>query len=250
MGFNQALDIRLGCSCLFHYHCLVRFIKMELGDKEALIRNSDGGGIICPNYVAGVCSYCHSFDAEEKGGKYYLNPKDLQYLKEHRERKLMSAEMCEQFTSAMGEDEMPLLTDDEISKLKIWLSEAGSRCSMGEVERGEWASESGVAVETCEEMATSDSLLALIIATSKKCPNSSCGNRETHFHGHGKTLNPLSPFSFLLSPLSSLLTAYYSFAIHYLLMTRCIRIYRMPPCDARVFELQDTILLQVPLHSG
>ena len=36
VGSSGILDIRIGCSCMYHYECLVTYIKVTLGDKEAL----------------------------------------------------------------------------------------------------------------------------------------------------------------------------------------------------------------------
>ena len=186
VGKNEVLDMRLGCSCLFHFHCLVHFIKAALGDKETLVRNSDGLGIVCPNYVADICSATPE--------KYFLSPNELQFLKDHHEKKLQGQEVVQRFEESMGEDRLPEVTETEITKLETWLSEERDRRKVVKEDGDKTTSVDAVptqkagggAGESSVVTASEDPFMALIIATSKECPNPGCSNRETHFHGHGK----------------------------------------------------------------
>ena len=37
--------VRLACECVYHFHCLVRYIKYELGDRDKHVGKT---GILCP----------------------------------------------------------------------------------------------------------------------------------------------------------------------------------------------------------
>ena len=36
--------VRLGCTCILHYHCLIQYIRSKLGDRISMSLN----GISCP----------------------------------------------------------------------------------------------------------------------------------------------------------------------------------------------------------
>ena len=116
VGTGGIGDIRLGCRCMFHYSCLVMYIKTALGDKEALLRahrsqplgEGDRGGIECPNAKDAVktCSY-------RGAGKYHIQPADLDSLVTYRDESHGAEELLD----------APRLTHEEALKLQRWLDE-------------------------------------------------------------------------------------------------------------------------------
>ena len=149
---TSADDIRLGCRCLFHIECYIRYVKMKLGDKHAL-RRAGVPGIACPN--AGQFGSC-KFRGPGDSGFYFLTANDLDKLVTYSTETLHTAGAAD-------------FSHEDVEKIRSFLQSDGP----------------GPAV--VQRAATNDTAslsLSGIQHTSKKCPNPSCNNRETHYHGH------------------------------------------------------------------
>jgi len=177
--------LRLGCSCPFHYTCLVSYVRSKLGDKDAIIKalqDEAHEGILCP-CDAGAFSTCRftSSSSSARGGgggvqqqRYFIGLGDLEALVSLREEIVQSPRghgALESAAAEAGEDEEDLyLTHEEVLKLKGWLHE---------FYHPPFPPTQGDSLT--REPSGSDPLL---IATTKLCPTPGCGNRGVHFHGH------------------------------------------------------------------
>ena len=136
-------DLRLGCMCLVHYHCLVSYIRSSLGDKSRLMQvlnTSDDDqttGIPCPYYsphgnqckFSGVSAISlNSFSTESvdryESSKsiYFLTIEDLENLVTFGLALKNHISQNDSFHEGNQLQSLPL-TKEEVQKLKNWLSE-------------------------------------------------------------------------------------------------------------------------------
>ena len=67
-------NLKLGCRCLLHYHCLVPYIQQQLEDRNQLVARFYGSsheGILCPCTFAKTCL---STD------KYFMDSTDINFV--------------------------------------------------------------------------------------------------------------------------------------------------------------------------
>jgi len=136
----------LPCGCVLHRACVRSYVSSALGDRDAVLQC---GGIPCPLHFAGSC---------RRSGKEemrFITPKDVE---------------------ALGG------MDDETFKLARWLREAGRR--RGSTKQPTTATARKVTARVVDVDVDDEQTLAFIAATTKRCPNPTCCNRESHFHGH------------------------------------------------------------------
>ena len=156
---NWSSDLRLGCRCMVHYFCIVRYVRLALGNKRELLHSipegTDRPGILCPYSRAGSCAR----------GPYFLTTADLQILVDYGIQH--AARLAEE--SQENEDDRPL-TVEEVEKLSRYLSfdEPDEVDDEGHEKRK--ASEESTVSEAC------------IVATSKPCP--ACAAPTSRYHGH------------------------------------------------------------------
>ena len=148
---DKSNDLRLGCRCMVHLNCFVRYLKSIISDRMSTnaLETGDGTtGIHCPNYNKNAslseCLY--------EGNEFYLmKSRDLirvvEIIGTTRERGSISS----------VDDQM--FTREDLSKLQRWLSE-----------------KSGGQNDNEEEISP------IILHTTKACPK--CKFRQSHFHGH------------------------------------------------------------------
>jgi len=147
---NTSKFVRLGCTCITHYHCLIQYVRYKLGDRLSMSLN----GISCPSG-----SDCKSFKTiDDVGGDdtkiYYITTVDLDnivdYGTNHPDlKKYLDENNCEKFTH------------EEVNDLRKWIEEQKN--------------------EVNKKFNDNDFDL-FIISTTKACSN--CGFRVTHSHGH------------------------------------------------------------------
>ena len=166
---NDVPVVRLACECVYHFHCLVRYIKYELGDRNKHVGKT---GILCPRaklscqWKAQLIDVTEENDSKENAF-YTLTPGDIDKIIGLQENIIIPY-----FTAAEGSRD-ELLTHQDAIKLQRWI-EGGS---MDE-------NTTDTTEAALQRIPTSGASSALIEATTKPCPKHGCSNRESHFHGH------------------------------------------------------------------
>ena len=190
---SESYTLECGCKNL-HYHCLVAYLQMKLGDRVAM---NARGEISCPNGAA-----CGSL-------AMVVNVSLLEL------EKVVDTNSSEATKQRMAENNVEPLTHEQISDLRCWLREREDLEAMrvwlndATISRYEVSSlgllleglRPGLNVST--DISTVDSSLSLacqqhleskrredvaiemdpyVRATTKDCP--SCGMCSTHYHGH------------------------------------------------------------------
>ena len=144
--------VRLGCRCILHYHCLIKYIRYKLGDRLSMSLN----GISCPYGIE--CKTFKTLDDDEVRGDdtkiYYITTKDLDNIVDYG----INNPKLHQYLAKNGCDP---ITHGEVNDLKDWIDEEKHK--------------------PVKKYSDEDYDL-FIISTSKACP--SCGYRSTHYHGH------------------------------------------------------------------
>jgi hypothetical protein len=154
-------DLRLGCGCLVHYQCLVKYIRVKLEDKNALL-NSFGkqkeNGIVCPYALADECN---------NGERYYMTTGDLNSL----------------VSFGIDNHTSEYLKSEEVDKMRRWIEEHQSTSSAQLDSTMEMTGDGNNDKEDQPQRDSGDMLVDKFInATTKKCPN--CSYRASHYHGH------------------------------------------------------------------
>jgi len=166
-------DIRLGCTCLIHSTCLGQYIKSKIGDKDSIIRplekhekvelqhsgksdkSVEDETIICPYYQPGFneCKFKETeIGKEDPDDKYFLTIIDLEFL----------------LTKLKNLNEI-IFTEEDILKLKLWLSE-----------KNKSQEDLGLDLDDPFIEATTKPCPCIVDKKSKKM----CNFRATHYHGH------------------------------------------------------------------
>ena len=154
-GDNDINDVskfvRLGCTCISHYHCLIQYVRYKLGDRISMSLN----GISCP-----YGSECKSFKTlDEVDGDdtkiYYITTTDLDTIVDYG----TNHPKLQQY---LDEHECTALTHEEVNGLRLWIEEERERL-----------------IVPIDPNVMTD---LFIISTTKACPH--CGYRSTHYHGH------------------------------------------------------------------
>lgn len=136
--------IRLGCGCVIHYHCLIRYIKFKIiHDRRTISLN----GISCP-----YGTECKLEDESKK--KYFITTDDLENIYHYGIEN-------PQVITYLKENDIDLLSYEEVEGLKKWIEEEKL-------------------VTTLDISNDDDDLYT--IYTTKACPR--CNYRSTHYHGH------------------------------------------------------------------
>ena len=92
--------LQLGCSCVVHYTCLVRYIR-----SISRLTISKDCGIVCPYWVTGECKM--------RDSKFFMRPTDFSLLVEYYNN----------HSSHVTEDISVPMTAEEVDKIISWTTE-------------------------------------------------------------------------------------------------------------------------------
>ena len=145
--------VRLCCSCVLHYSCLIAYIRSKLGDRQSITLQ----GVSCPY----GCE-CKSFKTLEgatgdQTEQYYITVNDLDSIVDYG----MSHPELKQY---LDKNDCKELTHEEVSGLREWIEERASKRYKP------------------DKIFTDNDYDVFVLSTTKACPN--CGYRSTHYHGH------------------------------------------------------------------
>lgn len=127
---GNADDLILGCGDAIHYHCLLRYCQMKIGDRTTMGLQ----GIVCPYGVS--CRSHSSEDADVGTGEgshfpptpaaqvracvYYITLDDLDNLVDYRSR---NAQHSMSIDARLKESGCAPLTHGQVADLRAWLEE-------------------------------------------------------------------------------------------------------------------------------
>ena len=202
---GDPVDLRLGCGCAIHYHCLVAYLQSKIGDRATMSVR----GIACP--YGGDCRSHQAEPSPDRSSVYFVTLEDLDNIVDYR-----TAERAEALDALLQENETEPITHEDVGALRAWLEENDllqalrkwlgdpsvtqpemlALARLGEAKEPAFRSlvrQRGVlpqqlAEELRAHLAASrgkghkDATDPYVEATTKACP--SCGVRSTHWHGH------------------------------------------------------------------